>query len=197
MVLAPAAQAHKHRGFFEVAAGAHTPLAGEQYQEMFGPSPAFTLRGGAYRPPPPGGRNAFALEFGFDWANMVDDVPDQVGVQTYSFDEFRCLFGGRWMHYLKPDLHLYLRAAGGIEVLSQSGTMMTFGKELNASDSYAGVAAQLGVGGSMTFGKVNVGLEISVPWSSHSDNGPSGRYELDTSYDALSVDFLLTLSTRR
>jgi hypothetical protein len=185
-----------HRGFLELAAGAHTPLLGEQYRDMFGPGPIWGIRGGAFRAPMAGSRNALALEFAFEWVQLSDDVKDMPD-QTYTFDEFRCMFGGRWMFFVHPSMHLYVRGLGGVEILSMGGTTRFGRASFNTSKSYAGLAIQGGVGASWRLWGVNVGAELTMPWSSHEDDGSQSKYHVDTAYDAFSVDLMLTVSTRR
>jgi hypothetical protein len=191
-----AGAAVNHRGFLEVAAGGHVPLLGTRYRDMFGPGTVLGLRGGAYRPTQPGTRSTFAFEFGFEWVHLSDDVHDQPD-QTYAFEEFRCLFGARWMYFVRPELHLYARAVGGVEVLTIGGTTTIAGVKAQTSGSNAGLAAQAAAGASWRLGDVNLGLELLVPWSEHQTDTMESHVDLNTSYEALSVDLLFTVSTRR
>ncbi len=193
---ATARGAVSHRGFVEVVGGTHTPLFGTRYRDLFGTGPVLGFRGGAFQQPDPGGHNAFALEFAFEATHPSDSVRD-LPDQTYDFDEFRCLFGARWMYFVRPEMHFYLRAMGGVDVLAIGGTNTLAHKTVDASKSEAGIGAELSVGSSWRLGSINLGVELTVPWSMHEDDGTASRYHVNTSYDALSVDLMLTVSTRR
>jgi hypothetical protein len=193
---AEAAASPLHVGYLELAGGAHAPVYGPHYRDFFGPGPRVGVRGGAFRPPAPGGRHALALEFAFEWDHLSDQVPD-LRDQTYEFDEYRCMLGARWLYFAGPRLQLYGRLAGGVEVLATGGTARWGKRDFNVSESDAGFVAELGVGASWRLGGVNVGAELAVPWARHEDDGVVSRYDLDTAYDALSLDVLLTVSTRR
>jgi hypothetical protein len=189
------ASARSHHGFLEVAGGGHVPLLGQRYQEMFGPGTVLGLRGGAFHLSQPGARHAFALEFGFDWVRLSDDVRDRPD-RSYDFDEYRCLFGGRYLFFARPELHFYARAVGGVEVLAEGGVNRIGKVRAEASGTNAGAAAELSLGSSWRLGSFNLGVELAVPWSEHRDDGLLGQ-GMSTGYQALSVDVLLTVSTRR
>jgi len=171
----------------EVIAGVVFPLGEDDYENFLDPSFKFGGRVVFFGSARSRGRQV-GLEVDFDWTPAANDLDDTRWVDA-SFNRFRVLAGARMRKDINPKASFFIRAAGGIDIVTGRIEEQLLGTDWEEND--LGVALEFGGGVTAHLGDLLIGAQAAIPIAIHWDDDPNDYWEYDyTGYD---FDLLFTV----
>jgi hypothetical protein len=191
------AEAAGTRGYAEFGTGLEVPAADSDYRGLVRPSVKLAFRA-LYLPSV---TEALDRRLGLEWA--ADFVPyrDEFAAPSSQFGQIdfyraRLLLGVRYLWNRSPNLIVFGRALGGLDILATEEESRVAGLIVHDSDADLGVAAELGGGVLWRFGGVTLGAQLAVPLALQPGSGPGDVSVFDADWFSIDVDILLTVGTK-
>ncbi len=161
--------------FGEIEAGIANPIGDSDWTNAVGTSFKLSGKVGATIPEGIGG----ALQVDWTPLNLNNDGS---GVVDVSFYRFRILPTFVYHHPVAPKLSVSARVGVGIDYIHASATTTVLGTTTTSSSSDTGFAFEIGGGLWYDLGSVELGGELALPISSHSDKDDNinfSTYDID------------------
>ena len=186
LALAAATPAAHADPFVEIAGGVMFPVSNSDWTNAVDVSPKFAARGGF-------DRGELEGLLSLDWT-PVQAKTDPVFTDL-RYNRFRILASGQLRHLFAPNIRLSVRTGIGIDIAHAGYTVnIPLVGETSGSDTDTGFAFEIATGIWYSLGgKTEVGFELALPISTHSQDANAQNGQIGFHYTAVDIDLLLTV----
>lgn len=171
--------------FVELAGGVMFPVSNSDWTNAVDVSPKFAARGGF-------GRGDLEGLLSLDWTPVqakADPLFTDLG-----YTRFRILASGQLRHQFAPNVRLSMRAGFGIDIAHASYTVtIPLVGTTSGSDTDTGFAFEPAIGIWYALGKTELGFELALPISTHSQDSNAQTGQIGFHYTSVDIDLLATV----